>query len=29
MKRNISAKAAAQRKMKPSGVDWIGDVPEG
>lgn len=20
---------AAQRKMKPSGVDWIGDVPEG
>ena len=21
--------AAAQRKMKPSGVDWIGDVPEG
>ena len=22
-------KAAAQRKMKPSGVDWIGDVPEG
>ena len=22
-------KTAAQRKMKPSGVDWIGDVPEG
>jgi len=22
-------KIAAQRKMKPSGVDWIGDVPEG
>ena len=22
-------KAAAQRKMKPSGIDWIGDVPEG
>ncbi|MBQ3340394.1 MAG: restriction endonuclease subunit S [Kiritimatiellae bacterium] len=21
--------AASQRKMKPSGVDWIGDVPEG
>ena len=21
--------AASQRKMKPSGIDWIGDVPEG